>query len=149
MLISGDALWENGFGVVLPDQPGTLAATRTTLERLAELDVAVVIPGHGQPFTDVAAALERSFRRVEAFAADPVRMARHVLKVMLVFTLLERNRLPLSKLAALLDDVPVYREYNDAYFKLTPEALGALLIGELEHAGAVARSGAFLVPAGL
>jgi hypothetical protein len=48
----------------------------------------------------------------------------------------------------LLDDVPVYREYNDAYFKLTPEALGVLLIGELERAGAVARSGAFLVPAG-
>jgi glyoxylase-like metal-dependent hydrolase (beta-lactamase superfamily II) len=148
LLISGDALWENGFGVVLPDQPGALVATRTTLERLAELDVAAVIPGHGQPFTGVAAALERSFRRVEAFAADPVRMARHALKVMLVFTLLERNRLPLSKLSALMDGVPVYREYNDAYFKLTPEALGELLVGELERAGVVARSGAFLVAAG-
>jgi hypothetical protein len=37
----------------------------------------VVIPGHGQPFTDVAAALDRCYQRVEAFQADPVRMSRH------------------------------------------------------------------------
>jgi glyoxylase-like metal-dependent hydrolase (beta-lactamase superfamily II) len=147
LLISGDALWENGFGIVLPDQPETLAATRKTLEELARLDVATVIPGHGQPFADVASALERSFKRVEAFEADPVRMARHVLKVMLVFTLLERQRLPLSKLPAMLDAVPVYREYNEAYFKMQPAALAELLVTELERVGAVARSGAFLVPA--
>jgi glyoxylase-like metal-dependent hydrolase (beta-lactamase superfamily II) len=45
LLISGDALWENGFGVVLPDRPGALAAARETLDRIAALDVAVVIPG--------------------------------------------------------------------------------------------------------
>jgi glyoxylase-like metal-dependent hydrolase (beta-lactamase superfamily II) len=133
LLITGDALWENGFGVVLPNQPGALAATRATLERLAGLDVAMVIPGHGQPFTGLAAALERSFQRVEAFEADPLRMARHVLKAMLMFTLLERHRLPLSKLPALMDGVPVYREYNEAYFRLAPEALGELLVGELER----------------
>jgi glyoxylase-like metal-dependent hydrolase (beta-lactamase superfamily II) len=76
-LISGDALWESGFGVVLPDQPGALAAARNTLDHIAALDVAVVIPGHGQPFTDVAAALDRCYQRVEAFQADPVRMSRH------------------------------------------------------------------------
>jgi glyoxylase-like metal-dependent hydrolase (beta-lactamase superfamily II) len=147
LLITGDALWENGFGIVLPNVPGALAATRTTLERLAGLDVAVVIPGHGDPFTGMTAALDRSFQRVQAFEADPLRMARHVLKVMLMFTLLERNRLPLSKLPALMEGVPVYREYNAAYFRLAPEALGKLLAGELERAGAATRSGAFLVPA--
>lgn len=147
LLISGDALWENGFGIVLPDQPGALAAARETLEHLSTLDIDAVIPGHGEPFTGIAAALERSLKRVEAFEADPVRMARHVLKVMLVFTLLERARMPLSKLPALLDGVPIFREYNEAYFRLTPAALAELLVGELERAGAVARSGAFLVPA--
>jgi hypothetical protein len=74
-------------------------------------------------------------------------MARHVLKVMLMFTLLERSRLPVSKLPSILDSVPVYREYNQAYFQMTPAALAELLVGELERAGAVTRSGAFLVPA--
>ncbi len=147
LLISGDALWENGFGVVLPDQPGALAAARDTLDRIAELDVDVVIPGHGQPFTDVAAALDRCYQRVQAFVADPIRMARHALKVMLMFTLLERRRLPLSKLSAYIDGVPVYREYNRMYFGLAPSALSEVLVSELERAGAVTRSGGFLMPA--
>jgi glyoxylase-like metal-dependent hydrolase (beta-lactamase superfamily II) len=143
LLISGDALWENGFGVVLPDQPDALMAARDTLDRIAELDIDVVIPGHGQPFTDVAAALDRCYRRVQAFVADPIRMARHALKV----TLLERRRLPLSKLSAYIAGVPVYREYNRMYFQLAPSALSEVLVSELERAGAVICSGGFLMPA--
>jgi glyoxylase-like metal-dependent hydrolase (beta-lactamase superfamily II) len=74
LLISGDALWQNGFGVVLPDQPGALAAAQDTLDRIAALDVTVVIPGHGQPFIGISAALDRCYERVEAFNADPIRM---------------------------------------------------------------------------
>ncbi len=82
ILISGDALWEHGFGIVMPPEIDheALPATRATLEAIARLDVLVVIPGHGEPFVDVAAALERAFRRVEAFEADPMRMARSVAK---------------------------------------------------------------------
>ena len=147
LLISGDALWENGFGVVLPEQPGALAAARDTLDRIAALDVAVVIPGHRRPFTGVAAALDRCYQRVEAFNADPARMVRHALKVMLMFTLLERRRLPLSALSGYLDRIPVYREYNRAYLGLAASALAEMLVSELERAGAVARRGTFLKPA--
>jgi glyoxylase-like metal-dependent hydrolase (beta-lactamase superfamily II) len=70
LFISGDALWEDGFGVVLPDQPGALAAARETLDRIAALDLTVVIPGHGKPFTGISAALDRCYQRVEAFNAD-------------------------------------------------------------------------------
>ena len=146
LLISGDALWENGFGVVLPGQPTALSAARMTLDQIGALDIGVVIPGHGRPFADVAVALDRSYRRIEAFEADPVRMARHALKVMLMFTLLERSRLPLSKLPVYMDSVAVYRECNRAYFGLAPSALAELLVGELERAGAVARGGGFLIP---
>jgi glyoxylase-like metal-dependent hydrolase (beta-lactamase superfamily II) len=146
ILISGDALWENGFGIVMPDQSGTLAATRSTLEQLARLDVEIVIPGHGQPFDDFSGALERSFARLRAFEADGSRMARHVLKVMLTFSLLERGRLPFSTLAAYLDGIPIYREYNALYFGLSAQALADLLVQELSRAGAIRRSGAFLLP---
>ena len=69
ILISGDALWEHGFGFVMPPEidPAALPATRATLEMLAALDVRIVIPGHGEPFTDVArrarAGVPRGSRR--------------------------------------------------------------------------------------
>jgi hypothetical protein len=61
----------------------------------------------GQPFTAVSAALDRAYQRVEAFNADPERMARHALKVMLMFTLLERRQLPLDGLSGYLDGIPL------------------------------------------
>src|SRR2546428_6528721 len=65
ILISGDALWANGYGFVMPPEvdPRALPATRATLEMIAGLDARVVIPGHGEPFADVGAALERAFAR--------------------------------------------------------------------------------------
>ncbi len=49
ILISGDALWENGYGFVMPRalDPAAMPATRATLEMIAALDVGIVIPGHG------------------------------------------------------------------------------------------------------
>ena len=55
LLISGDALWRNGFGVIFsellghPEDAGGLKAARETLDQLARLPVDVVIPGHGAP----------------------------------------------------------------------------------------------------
>ncbi len=62
ILISGDALWERGFGFVMPPEidAAALPATRATIDMLARLDIRVVIPGHGEPFTGVAAALDRA-----------------------------------------------------------------------------------------
>ena len=101
ILISGDALWEHGFGFVMPPEidAAALPATRATLEMLATLDVRVVIPGHGEPFTDISAALGRAMRRIEAFEADPLRMARHAIKVLFTFCLLDRQHMPRAERA--------------------------------------------------
>jgi glyoxylase-like metal-dependent hydrolase (beta-lactamase superfamily II) len=147
LLITGDALWENGFGVLLPG-PGReerLAATRSTLESIARLDVGTVIPGHGAPFSNVAEALERSLRRLEAFERDELRMARHVLKVMFVFSLLDRQRLPLGRIPEYLATVPLYADFNARYFQLSEVALAELIVGELERAGAVRKSDGYLI----
>jgi glyoxylase-like metal-dependent hydrolase (beta-lactamase superfamily II) len=149
ILISGDALWQNGFGFVVPPafDPSALPATRATLEMLSALDVRIVIPGHGEPFTDVAAAIDRSLQRVSAFEANPVRMARHALKVFLMFHLLERQRLTLADLPAYLDRVGIYREYNAAFLRLPARSLVELLVNELQRSGAVRRIDGDLVPA--
>jgi glyoxylase-like metal-dependent hydrolase (beta-lactamase superfamily II) len=149
ILISGDALWEQGFGFVMPPEvdPDAMPATRATLEMLSKLDVRVVIPGHGEPFTDVSGALERAFARVTAFEADSLRVARHALKVSLTFALLDQRRLPLADMPAYFDRVGLYRDFNALFFRLPAADLAELLIAELERAGAVKREEGWLVPA--
>ncbi len=148
ILISGDALWQNGYGIVMPDavEPGALAAVRATLDMLARLDIAIVIPGHGEPFTDVAAALERAYGRTAAFEADEMRMIRHVLKVLLTFTLLDRQRMPLGELPAFVERVPIFRDFNARYFGVAPGELARRLVAELEKSRAVRVDGDALVP---
>jgi glyoxylase-like metal-dependent hydrolase (beta-lactamase superfamily II) len=149
MLISGDALWSNGFGFVMPRSldPEALPATRATLEALSRLPIRVVIPGHGDPFDDVGTALERAFRRLDAFEADEMRVVRHALKVVLMFKLLDCRELPLDELPAYVDRVGLYRDFNARFLKLTPEALAASLVGELSRSGAVRSHRGMLVPA--
>jgi glyoxylase-like metal-dependent hydrolase (beta-lactamase superfamily II) len=148
ILISGDALWQNGYGFVMPPDIDAAAppATRATLEMIAGLDARYVIPGHGEPFTDVAAALERALRRTAAFEADPLRLARHALKVVLVFALLDQERLPLAAMPAYVERVGIHRDFNARFFKLPPATLAEQLIAELERAGAVRREDGYLLP---
>lgn len=148
LLISGDALWANGFGVVLPSEGQVrLAAARATLDTIAKLDVRATIPGHGAPFTDTDAALERAYGRIEAFEADPDRMARNCVRVMLMYALLHRRRMALAELPAYVQRVDVHREYNDLYFRLPPDRFAEMLVTDLEKAGAARRDDGWLMPA--
>ena len=100
VLISADALWEHGFGVVFPEiagEPG-FDDVGAVLDAIERLPVRVVIPGHGAPFTDVAAALVRARSRLAGFQADPARHARHAAKVLIKYHLMEERRQPLDAL---------------------------------------------------
>jgi glyoxylase-like metal-dependent hydrolase (beta-lactamase superfamily II) len=149
ILISGDALWENGFGLILPRaiDPAAVPATRATLDVIATLDARVVIPGHGEVFMDVTGALARAYARNAAFEADDARVARHALKVLLTFRLLDRQRMLLADLPAYVERVGFFRDVNAACLHLPPEDLAHLLVRELIRAGAVKMDGAYLRPA--
>jgi glyoxylase-like metal-dependent hydrolase (beta-lactamase superfamily II) len=139
VLISGDALWENGFGAVFAQLFGrdtALAETRATLERIAGLDCEVVIPGHGRPFGEVGAALARAFSRLKGYEEDITRLARHVVKVLFTFALLEKRSMPLSELPAYVARVPILAEINARYLRMTPAAMAEWLVSDLERAGA-------------
>jgi glyoxylase-like metal-dependent hydrolase (beta-lactamase superfamily II) len=140
ILVSGDALWQNGFGFVMPREidPRALPATRATLEMLAALDLRVVIPGHGEPFGrhEVGAALERAFGRVAYLEADSTRPARHALKSVFMFALLDRQRMALNALPSYMSDVGIYRDFNARFFQLAPAALAQLLLDDLLRTGA-------------
>lgn len=91
VLISADALWENGFGVVFPEIEGIEAFedVAKTLDLIASLQVTVVLPGHGEPFTDVQLALANARKRLTSFRAEPGKHAIYAAKVLLKFKLLE------------------------------------------------------------
>lgn len=142
VLISGDALWENGFGAVFARLFGretALAETRATLERVAGLGCEIVIPGHGSPFADVAAALERAFARLKGYEEDIHRLARHVVKVLFTFALLEKRSMPLADVPAYLERVAILEEINRVYLRMRPSAFAQWLLADLERAGALLR----------
>ena len=109
VLLSADALWENGFGVVFPEvagEPG-FDDVGQVLDLIETLPVRVVIPGHGAPFTDGRAALERARRRLAGFRADPLRHARHAVKVLIKYHVMEERQMPLPDLLRWADAAPL------------------------------------------
>jgi glyoxylase-like metal-dependent hydrolase (beta-lactamase superfamily II) len=149
VLISGDALWQNGFGVVFPElagEPG-FHDVRATLDLIATLDARVVIPGHGAPFDDVGAALDRAYSRLGYLAADPVRNAENAARVLLKFLLLERRRIPLAEVEALCATVPLLVLARERFFHHSSGDLADRLVRSLVKAGAARIDGDTLADA--
>lgn len=147
LLISGDALWQDGFGVQFAELFGThrgLAATRATLDAIARLPVDVVIPGHGAPFADVDEALERAFSRLAAFEADGARMARSAIRALLTFNLLECRSIAIASLPEYLQQVELYRVINERFLGVDAETLAASVVADLERAGVARRDAGML-----
>jgi len=141
LLITGDALWENGFGLIFPELFGQsgFAAARSTLESIARLEVDTVIPGHGAPFGDIGKALATAFARLDAYERDPAKLARHALKVMLSFLLMIRGSIAEDELPGILANVPIYAEVNRRFLRLTDIQLRDYLLSDLERARALTR----------
>lgn len=134
ILISGDALWENGFGVVFPELFGEadgLRHTLETLEKLARLPIDVVIPGHGRPFDDIDGAFDRAFRRVRHFTEHVDQLAWHAIKVSISFAMLERRTLPRAEFSTFVHSLPFAIDINNRYLNLAPDALVARVEREL------------------
>lgn len=139
ILVSGDALWENGMGFVQPEEGANpfMEAALDTLARIEQLDPAVVIPGHGRPFGDARGAVGAVRARLEAFARDPAKNARHMVKVMFVFALLDRGGMAVDEVAGYLDRVPCYGEVAGRFLGMDAAALAAWMLADLARAGAV------------
>jgi glyoxylase-like metal-dependent hydrolase (beta-lactamase superfamily II) len=147
LLISADALWENGFGVVFPElegEPG-FNDVGAVLDKIERLPVQLVVPGHGAPFADVGAALARSRARLAAFVAEPRRHARHGAKVLMKYHLMEVRAQPLAELLQWAERTPLFTAVWQAHGRAeTPLARewAELLTNELVAGGALRREGA-------
>jgi glyoxylase-like metal-dependent hydrolase (beta-lactamase superfamily II) len=145
-LVSGDALWERGFGLVLPGEGWRerLERARATLLAIRALAPARVIPGHGAPFDTVDSAIDGSLSRIAALEGDEARLARQALKTMFAFTLLERGRLESTVVEHLVRTVPFYAEFAPCA-GIGLDSLASWLAEELLRSRAARREGNLLL----
>jgi glyoxylase-like metal-dependent hydrolase (beta-lactamase superfamily II) len=148
ILISADALWENGFGVVFPEIEGIEAFDEVseTLHVIESLNAKLVLPGHGGMFTDVHLALENARSRLSSFRKDPVKHANYAAKVMLKFKLLELQRISLADFLLWAEGCDYLRLLQTRYAPSLAFGDWALsMCDALEKSGAVRRDGQVLI----
>jgi glyoxylase-like metal-dependent hydrolase (beta-lactamase superfamily II) len=150
-LVSADALWERGFGVVFPELEGNKAFTAVgdTLDLIEQLDPKIIIPGHGPAFSNLETSLATARKRLAGFVHQPEKHITYAAKVLLKFKLLEAQSLDLSDFMAWADTTPYFRlifntHFADREFHVWVEQL----ILDLVRSGAAAREGLKISNAG-
>jgi glyoxylase-like metal-dependent hydrolase (beta-lactamase superfamily II) len=132
ILISADALWEEGFGVIFPELWGEsgFEEVAQTLDLIEGLKIDLVIPGHGRPFTDLAKALGVARSRLDYLASDSDRNSRHGAKVLLKYKLLEWRSMGMKRVIQWISSTPALvcaaKQLNmemDEFVKWLPQAL--------------------------
>ena len=140
LLMSADALWQNGFGVVFPELVGVDAFDEVaqTLDLIEGLNPTMVIPGHGAAFTEVAPALALARSKLEGFARNPEKHARHGIKVLLKFKLLEWGQISRTEFDAWALHVPYLNNLHLRFGQGFDCATWIdMMLAELERSGAV------------
>lgn len=110
LLISADALWSEGFGVIFPELEGEsgFAEQEAMLDTIAQLAPRWVFPGHGPAFNDSERAIAFARERLAALRSDKARNARHALKVFVKFLLLDLEFIHVDALHAHLADARLF-----------------------------------------
>jgi glyoxylase-like metal-dependent hydrolase (beta-lactamase superfamily II) len=149
-LISADALWENGFGIVFPELEGDRAfdEVAATLDLIEGLDAQTVIPGHGAVFGGrdaVRGALQRARSRLSSFVQDPRRHAAHAAKVLIKFKLLEWQSVPIARFMSWAGATPYLGMVHERHFgDQDRQAWIRSLVAELAKANAIGQDGAMI-----
>ena len=122
ILISADALWANGFGVVFPELEGVEAfhEVSQTLDLIESLKPIWVIPGHGAVFDNVDAALEIARKKLDGFVQNPQKHGRYGAKVLLKFKLLELNQVENKAFRAWATGVPYLIQLHQSFGEQMP-----------------------------
>ena len=148
LLISADALWENGFGVVFPELEGIHAFQEVadTLDLIESLQVTTVLPGHGKPFTDVAEAITRARSKLAMYQADPEKHALYAAKVLLKFKLLEFQQVDLTAFTTWAQSSSYLNDLHQQYAKrMSFPNWMVTLCDSLVKSGAAQREGTLLL----
>lgn len=110
-LISGDALWEQRLAIIFPELMGEsgFEEAQRALDLIERLAPRLVLPGHGEAFTDVSTALAASRRRLEGFRAAPGKHHQYAARALVTYHLLEHRALRREALQRWIVLTPVLR----------------------------------------
>ena len=89
------------------------------------------------PFDEVQHSIDGLRKRLDAFVAAPDKNARHVVKALFVFALLDKQQMRQSDLPDYLASVPIYCDLNEQFLHLSFDDLAMRITGELSAAGAI------------
>jgi len=118
LLISSDTLWENDMAVMTVRVEGSRAvfAMMESLEKIEDLDVEIVYPGHGGPFTDFQEAVRKAKKRLNGFMEDRDRIGNDLLKKIIIYTLMVLRTASEDGFFDYLMDTHWFRETIDLSF---------------------------------
>ncbi len=151
VLVSADALWERGFGVVFPELEGLDAFDEVgkTIDLIEALAPVIVIPGHGPAFASIETSIASARARLESFVAHPEKHISYAAKVLLKFKLLEVQNIERSAFIAWARGTPYFMLIFEKHFSgLDFVKWVDQLIGELVRSGAATRDGMMIRNAG-
>jgi glyoxylase-like metal-dependent hydrolase (beta-lactamase superfamily II) len=117
ILISADALWENGFGVLF-DALQNLSGfdqQEKTLDLIESLNPQWVLPGHGGPFNDIKSAITRARGRLAHWRHEPQSHAQHAAHVLIKFHLMVRQSIAVAHLLQWAQEVRLLQRIHQDF----------------------------------
>ena len=124
ILISSDTLWQTDMAVMTLRVEGSRALfhMQASLEKIENLEVQMVYPGHGKPFANMPKAIARSKKRIDNFLRHPEAVGDDLLKKIIVYTLMMKTVMPADRFLGYLMDTYWFKETVDRYFNGQYEA---------------------------
>ncbi|MDI6775969.1 MAG: MBL fold metallo-hydrolase [Syntrophales bacterium] len=118
MLISSDTLWENDIAVMTIRVEGSTALfhMQESLLKLETLDVRIIYPGHGKPFTDMKKAISKGKAIIQRYFLHRDSIGDDLIKKIIVYTLLMKKTLKENSFFLYLMDTYWFKETVDLYF---------------------------------
>jgi len=146
ILISADGLWERGFGVVFPELEGFSAfdEVEATLQLIESLEPRVVLPGHGNAFTDIYSSITFARARLEGFRNKPLKHSIYATKVLLKFKLLELQEVEIDQLFEWAHKTPYFHTLHTNFAHQTFSDWIIEMCESLVESGVAIKNGNYL-----
>ncbi|MEM7114441.1 MAG: MBL fold metallo-hydrolase [Chloroflexota bacterium] len=112
LLICADAVWENDVSMLnTAVHPDAIAQTELAIERLSQYDIAITLPGHGGPIWDISASFAAAKQRLARFRRDPIHLAWHFTRRILMFQVLRFQPITFAALRQITVSLPWMDDY--------------------------------------
>ena len=118
ILISSDTLWESDMAVMTLRVEGSTALFRMqeSLQKLESLDVKMIYPGHGRPFSDMKEAILKCKEKIESYLLDRDIIGNDLIKKIIIYTLLMEKTIKENDFFPYLMNTYWFKETVDFYF---------------------------------